>query len=71
MAATCEATKKEPPFGIKAYGTWSRFNTKREYRNYLNTWIAGTEGAERDRAVRALCNLEAGIYETDTDATEY
>ena len=55
-------------YGIKAYGSWHRFGTEDEFRKYLSEWIAGTEGVERDRAVDALANLDAGIYETDTDA---
>ena len=55
-------------YGIKAYGSWHRFDTEDEFREYLSKWIAGTEGAERDRAVNALANLDAGICETDTDA---
>lgn len=54
-------------YGIKAYGTWKKFKSKAAYRKYLMDWIAGTDGAERDRAVDALSNLEAGINMTDTD----
>ena len=58
-------------FGIKAYGTWTHFKTKKAFKSYLMEWICGTEGAERDRAVRALSNLESGIPCTDTDAPEF
>lgn len=58
-------TKKN--YGIKAYGTWDYFATKTAYRNFLMNWICGTDGAERDRAVTALANLECGINFTDTD----
>ena len=54
-------------YGIKAYGTAEYFRTKREFRAYLMDWIMGTDGAERDRAVRALANLECGQNFTDTD----
>jgi len=68
------AAKKRPApqavYGIKAYGKWERFTSEKKYRAYLMDWIAGTEGAERDRAVRALSNLEQGINETDTDLPE-
>lgn len=57
----------EPKFGIKAYGSWICFKTAKAYRKYLMQWIASTEGAERDRAVEALCNLDMGINMTDTD----
>ncbi len=54
-------------YAIKAYGDTQVFKSKAAFRRYLMEWIAGTDGAERDRAVRALCNLEAGINYTDTD----
>ena len=54
-------------YGIKAYGLWTRFSTKARYRAYLMTWIASTEGSERDRAVSALRALEEGIPEYDSD----
>lgn len=55
-------------YGIKAYGTWQCFPTEKKFRAYLMDWIASTEGAERNRAVQALSNLESGITMTDTDA---
>lgn len=58
-------TKKN--YGIKAYGTWHYFPTKSTFSNYLIKWICGTDGAERDRAVTALANLDCGINFTDTD----
>jgi hypothetical protein len=54
-------------YGIKAYGHTHSFRSKAKFRQYLMDWIMGTDGAERDRSVRALCNLEAGINFTDTD----
>ncbi len=59
--------KTQPKYGIKAYGNSFRFTSKNKFRAYLMEWIAGTDGAERDRAVRALGNLESGIPYTDTD----
>lgn len=64
--------KKDPvQYGIKAYGSWQHFKSKSEFRKYLMKWISATEGAERDRAVQALDNLEAGIPVTDTDQREF
>jgi len=59
-------------FGIKAYGTWTRFEIRASYEKYLNEWIAGTDGAERDRAVRALNALYASgahYFDSDTNTT--
>lgn len=55
-------------YGIKAYGTWDCFSSRREYEKFLMDWIAGSEGSERNRAVDALVNLQSGINFTDTDA---
>ena len=63
-------TDNNLPYGIKAYGHEHRFKTKREFKAYLMDWIAGTDGAERDRAVDALTNLECGVKFTDTDKPE-
>lgn len=57
-------------YGIKAYGSWDWFRTKREYKEFLTEWMMNTCGAEQERATQALCNLEAGIPQTDTDAPE-
>jgi len=68
------ANSMYPPkkkYGIKAYGDWKYFNSKAEFKNYLMDWISATEGAERNRAVQALSNLEAGIAMTDTDQPEF
>jgi hypothetical protein len=54
-------------YGVKAYGKAEMFRTKAEFRKYLMDWIVGTEGAERDRAVDAIANLECGVPFTDTD----
>lgn len=54
-------------YGIKAYGKTFTFKRLAEYRKYLMDWILSTEGAERDRAVLALGNLERGKRFTDTD----
>lgn len=56
--------------GIKAYGHEHLFKNNREFRAYLMDWIAGTDGAELDRAVDALKNLECGVTYTDTDAPD-
>lgn len=64
-------TKERPAarkFGVKAYGDWKEFDTIEEYCAYLLEWMAATEGAERDRAVEALVNLQRGVCRTDTDA---
>lgn len=63
-AKTPEAKK---PYGIKAYGKWTRFATRDEYEHYLNDWIAGTDGHEQDRAIKALSDLLVGKKTTDTD----
>ena len=55
-------------YGIKAYGSEHRFRTRKAFESYLMEWIAGTDGAERDRAVDALANLNSGVKFTDTDA---
>lgn len=60
-------TVADKKYGIKAYGKWSRFGSESEYKSYLMEWIAGTEGAERDRAVDALRALAAGSAEYDSD----
>lgn len=64
-------TNKKPeakkPYGIKAYGKWTRFATRDEYEHYLNDWIAGTDGHEQDRAIKALSDLLVGKKTTDTD----
>lgn len=59
---------KEMKYGIKAYGSWTRFATRVDYERYLNEWIAGTDGAEQDRAICALVALEEGQTEWDSDA---
>lgn len=63
-------TRKTGKYGVRAYGRWFCFWTKAEYEEYLMTWIAGTEGAERDRAVDALSRLRSGHAFTDTDKGE-
>lgn len=55
------------PYGIKAYGTWHLFKTEKEYKDYLEDWIANTDGSERNRASLALGNLYFGINMTNTD----
>ena len=63
-------TNKKPvklAYGIKAYGKWTRFATAEEYEKYLNEWIAGTDGHEQDRAIKALSDLLVGVKTTDTD----
>ena len=45
-------------YGIKAYGQWHFFPSRKKYVAYLNEWIASTEGSERDRAVYALEALQ-------------
>ena len=60
--------KKCGKCGIKAYGTWTCFDDEHEFKDYLSKWILRTEGAERDRAVDALVNIEEnGVKFTDTD----
>lgn len=54
-------------YGIKAYGSVDWFDSAEDMRKYLAEWMVNTEGSERDRAVRALINLENGITYTDTD----
>lgn len=55
-------------YGMKAYGKTHVFKSKSEYKKFLLEWMRGTEGSERDRAVDALMDLEAGKKFTDTDA---
>lgn len=54
-------------YGIKAYGKTTLFKSKKEFKAFLMEWMRDTDGAERDRAVDALVNLEAGKKFTDTD----
>lgn len=54
-------------YAIKAYGDTQVFKSKAAYRRYLMEWIRNTEGAEQDRAVMALEDLEEGVTFTDTD----
>lgn len=54
-------------YGIKAYGSWEYFSTKSAYKNHLLNWIAGTDGAEQERAIEALTSLEDGYNFCDTD----
>ena len=63
--------KNRGKYGIKAYGEWTYYTSKEKFRRYLMDWIMATEGAERDRAVAALSNLEQGINLTDTDNMEH
>lgn len=57
-------------YGIKAYGQIHMFKSKAAYRRYLMEWIRNTEGAEQDRAVMALEDLEEGVTFTDTNPAE-
>lgn len=59
--------KKPMPYGIKAYGKWTRFATAEEYQAYLEKWIDETDGHEQDRAIKALSDLLVGVKTTDTD----
>lgn len=59
---------KNKAYGMKAYGRWRRFATRADYSKYLLEWIAGTYGAEQDRAVSALAALECGQNEYDSDS---
>ncbi len=59
---------KKKKYGIKAYGSWTRFSTRKEYEGYLLNWIAGTDGAEQRRASSALAALHGGQAEFDSDA---
>lgn len=61
------SSKAKLPYGIKSYGKWTRFATRDEYEHYLNDWIAGTDGHEQDRAIKALSDLLVGKKTTDTD----
>ena len=60
---------KNKKYGIKAYDSWKRFSTRREYEGYLLEWIAGTDGAEQRRASCALAALYGGQKEYDSDAS--
>lgn len=59
---------KARTYGMKAYGRWHRFATLAEYSKFLLEWIAGTDGAEQDRAFSALTALEHGLNEYDSDS---
>lgn len=65
MKSSSKAKKRV--YGVKAYGSTDWFNSEKEMRKYLIDWMMNTEGAQRDRAVDALLNLELGITFTDTD----
>ncbi len=62
---------KPMKYGLRAYGTETRFASKAAFKRYLLEWMANTDGAERTRAVDALLNLEAGIPFTNTDIRDY
>lgn len=68
---TAKKTNKKPeakkPYGIKAYGKWTRFATADEYKAYLEKWIDETDGHEQDRAIKALSDLLVRVKTTDTD----
>lgn len=55
-------------YGIKAYGKWFCFNSKRAYKKYLTAWMSGTGGSERDRAVDAFVALwnNQSFWDSDT-----
>jgi hypothetical protein len=53
--------------GFKAYGTIDWFYYGEDMRKYLMDWMMNPEGAELDRAVEVLLNLEHGITFTNTD----
>ena len=59
--------RRKKEYGIKAYGKWHRFATEDEYRKYLLEWMRNSEGAERDRPVNAICALQGGKKEYDSD----
>ena len=54
-------------YGILAYGKAFLFTSKKKYTDFLNEWMAGTEGSERDRAVEAYKNLLRGLRFFDSD----
>ena len=69
MKAEKLTDKPTGKYGLKAYGKWFCFNTKRAFKAYLGKWIANTDGSERNRAYLALQRLEFDrVNLTDTDA---
>jgi hypothetical protein len=54
-------------YGIKAYGEWKNFRDPIDYELYLWQWARETDGAEQDRAIRALCALYDGKHYFDSD----
>lgn len=54
-------------YGIKAYGTWFCFKTKKRYTSFLAAWMQSNTGASRDRGVDAFVALWNGCRFWDSD----
>ena len=57
-------------WAYKAYDTLHVFKSKKAAVADATEWAMSTEGAERDRACRALAGFESGRSYVDTDALE-
>ena len=55
------------PYGIKAYGAWTYFDTLKEAVGYCIEAVAGTEGSEQARYATALGYLSEGWTHINTD----
>ena len=64
MARKSKAIK---PYGIKAYGSWTWFDTLKEAVGYCIEAIAGADGAEQARYAEALGRLSEGWTHINTD----
>jgi hypothetical protein len=53
--------------GVKMYGKFFLFNSRRKFADFLRQGISNCEGSERERFVKALSNLMDGKRFTDTD----
>ncbi len=55
------------PYGIRAYGSWTYFDTLKEAVGYCIEAIAYTDGAEQARYATALGFLSEGWTHINTD----
>lgn len=59
--------KTKEQYGVKMYGKFFLFNSRRKFADFLRQGISRCEGSERERFVKALSNLMDGERFTDTD----
>lgn len=59
--------KAKEQYGMKMYGKFFLFNSRRKFADFLRQGISRFEGSERERFSKALANLMDGKRFTDTD----